>query len=381
MPWRRRRRRLLTVLAVVVAFAVLLQHMLPRERTIPVETAAVTVGPVEEVVTNSEAGTVKARNRAMLGVERAGRVAAIPYREGARAKTGDVLLSLDAGTETSRLEAARRDLESLLAASEAARAASALAAQTFTRVESLARQGLSSPEQLDEARSKRDATAADVRAAHARVQSAAVAVRLAEDEISHLQIHAPFDGVVSKRNVEVGESVLPGQPLLELVGDRDLYVSAPIDERDAGRLRAGLPSRVTVDAYPGVVWKGTLARVAPVVEELKQQSRTLDVEVALPNDPATPPVRPGMTADVEVILAEHPATLRVPTLAIVEGKRVYVVEKGRVRSRDVETGVRNWEWTEVRSGVRAGERIVTSLDRAGLKPGARVAAAPPGKKP
>ena len=377
----RRRGRLLTILVILVAVAVLIQRTLLHERAIPVETADVTVGPVEEVVTNSEAGTVKARHRATLGVERAGRVAAIPYREGARAESAAVLLSLDAATEANRLEAARRDLDSQLAASQASRAASALAAQTCARVEALAKQGLSSREQLDEARSKRDATAAEERAATARVQSAAIAVRLAQDEIGHLQIRAPFAGVVSKRNVEIGESVLPGQPLLELVGDRDLYVSAPIDERDAGRLHQGLPSRVTVDAYPGVIWKGTLARVAPVVEELKQQSRTLDVEVALPNDPATPPVRPGMTADVEVILAEHPATLRVPTLAIVEGKRVYVVEKGRAQSREVGTGVRNWEWTEVRSGVRAGERIVTSLDRAGLKPGVRVAAAPAGKKP
>lgn len=366
------RPRTLLILAGVAGLAILAQRTLFRERPIPVDVTTVSVGPVEEVVTNSEAGTVKARSRAVLSVERAGRVASIPYREGMRARVGSVLLALDPATERSRVEAARRDYEAARAAHEAARAASVLAAQTHDRVASLERQGLAAKEQLDQARSRRDAAAADVRAAAARVKSAAAAVAVARDEIAHIQIRAPFEGVVSKRHVEVGESVIPGQPLLELVGDRHLYVSAPIDERDAGRLREGLPARMTVDAYPGVAWAGTVTRVAPVVEELRQQSRTLEVEAALPEDPGKPPVRPGMTADIEVILARRDRVTRVPTLTIVEGKRLYVVEKGRAERREVKTGVKNWEWTEVLSGVRSGEKIVTSLDRAGLKSGVRV---------
>jgi HlyD family secretion protein len=375
------RRRTLVVLAVVVALALLAQRFLFRERPIAVESTVVSVGPVEEVVTNSEAGTAKARSRAVLSVERAGRIASILYREGARAHAGVVLLTLDAATEANRLEAARRDFESARAAREAAHAATVLAGQSFDRVVALERQGLAPKEQLDQARSRRDAAMAEERAAAARVKSAAAAVAIARDEISHIQVRAPFDGVVAKRSVEVGESVLPGQALLELVGDRQLFVSAPIDERDAGRLNEGLPARVTVDAYPGVVWSGVVTRVAPIVEELKQQSRTLEVEVALPDDPAKPRVRPGMTADVEVILARRDGVVRVPTLAIVEGKRVYVVVKGRAERREITTGVRNWEWTEARSGVRAGERIVTSLDRAGLKSGVRVETASTGTKP
>jgi HlyD family secretion protein len=59
----------------------------------------------------------------------------------------------------------------------------------------------------------------------------------------------------------------------------------------------------------------------------------------------------------------------------VEGKRVLVLENGRAVSRDVETGLRNWEWAEIRSGLRAGERVITSLDRPGLKPGVAIRAA------
>jgi len=81
-----------------------------------------------------------------------------------------------------------------------------------------------------------------------------------------------------------------------------------------------------------------------------------------------------MTADVEIVMARRDGVIRVPTVAVLEGKRVYAVEKGRLVSRSIETGVRSWEWTEVRSGLRAGDRVITSVDRAGLRDGARVAA-------
>lgn len=373
----RPRVRTAAVILAVIALVVLARVFLFRGKAVEVEIATVSSGPVEEVVANSEAGTVKARNRAVLSVERAGRVASIPRREGSRAKAGDLLLRLDAATEANRLDAANRDLESQRAALDAARAGLILARQTFDRTEALDKKGMASHEQLDQARSRLDAAAAEVRVADARVKSARASVALATDEISHIEIRAPFDGVVAKRLAEVGESVLPGQPLLELVGDLQLYVSAPIDERDAGRLHEGLAARITVDAYPGTVWAGVVTRVAPVVEEQKQQSRTLEVEVGLPEDPKKPRVRPGMTADVEISLTRLESVLRVPTPAIVEGRRVYVIERGRAQRREITTGVRNWEWTEVRSGLAAGERIVTSLDRAGLEPGARVTTSPP----
>jgi HlyD family secretion protein len=165
----RLRPRTLLIVGALIALAVLAQRALFQERAIPVETAAVSIGPVEEVVTNSEAGTAKAKDRAVLSVERAGRVASIPYREGTRARAGAVLLTLDTATETNRLEAARRDFESARAAREAAHAATVLAAQSYDRVSALERQGLTAKEQLDQARSRRDAAVAEERAAAARV--------------------------------------------------------------------------------------------------------------------------------------------------------------------------------------------------------------------
>jgi len=365
--------------AVIAIAAILLvivaQRTVLRGKPIPVEVATVSVGPVEDVVVNSEAGTVLARSRAKLGVESAGRGGVIFRREGDSAKAGEVLLRLDDRTELTRLLAARRNAEVARATADEANANAQLAKQNQARIASLKAQGLATPEQLDEANARLEAAAAEARACEGRQKSAAAAVLLAEDDMGHIEIRAPFDGVVANRFIEVGEQVIPGQPLMELVSRSRLYVSAPIDERDAGRLKAGLPVRITLDTYPGVAWQSRLTRVSPVVEVAKEQNRTQQVESDFPYDPSKPEPSPGMTADVEIVLGRRDSVLRVPTFSVIEGKRVLALDGDRAVSRNVETGIRSWEWTEIRSGLREGDRVITSLDRPGLKDGARIAEA------
>ena len=82
---------------------------------------------------------------------------------------------------------------------------------------------------------------------------------------------------------------------------------------------------------------------------------------------------PGYSADVEVILQERADTVRVPTRALIDGKRVYVYDPaaGRVHARDVQTGLRNWEYVEVTNGLSEGDLVVTTVDREGVVDGAR----------
>jgi HlyD family secretion protein len=168
--------------------------------------------------------------------------------------------------------------------------------------------------------------------------------------------------------------VIPGQPVLEVVGLDRLYVSAPLDEIDIGRVREGLPARVTLDPYRGRVWQGLVNRVSPVVNDVKEQNRTLDVEVEMRPDPNAPQPKPGTSADVEIILAKRDGVLRVPTNAVIESKRVLVIENGIAVRKDVKTGLKNWDWTEVVGGLNEGAAVITSLEKQGVKAGARVVA-------
>jgi HlyD family secretion protein len=362
------------IAASLVLLVVVLRATAFRPRPIEVEVATVGRGTVEDAVTNSQAGTVKARLRARVGAERAGRVAAIPHREGSRVRSGEALLLLDASTAGTQLEVAKRDLESAHAAAEAARAAATLARQQHERTASLFQSGVLSRADMDQSKSRLESADAELSGAQARQKGASSAVRLAQNELDHLRVLAPFDGIVSQRLVEVGESVIPGQPVLEVVGLDRLYVSAPLDEIDIGRVREGLPARVTLDPYRGRVWQGLVNRVSPVVNDVKEQNRTLDVEVEMRPDPNAPQPKPGTSADVEIILAKRDGVLRVPTNAVIESKRVLVIENGIAVRKDVKTGLKNWDWTEVVGGLSEGAAVITSLEKQGVKAGARVVA-------
>jgi HlyD family secretion protein len=369
------------IVAGVVALLVVLRVTLFRPHPLAVEVATAERGLVEDAVTNSQAGTVKSRLRARVGAERAGRVSAIPHREGSAVRRGVTMLELDPTSARMQLDLAERDRDAIRAARESARATATLARQDHERTRQLLARQLVSQELMDQTTSRLDGAEAELHAAEARFERANAAVRLARDELDLLRVVAPFDGVVTQRFVEVGESVVPGEAVLELMSPDSLYVSAPIDEIDIGRLRQGLPARVTLDPHPGFTWRGTLTRVSPFVNDVKEQNRTLEVEVDLVREPGLPRPKPGTSADVFIVLDRRERALRVPTFAIAEGRRVLIVRGGRAVAREVRTGLKNWEWTEITSGLEEGDAVITNLDKQGLKPGVAVSLPPRARGP
>jgi len=368
-----------TLLAAgVVAVFLLLRATLFRQKPIEVESATAERGVVEDVVTNSQAGTVRARRRSRLGAERAGRVIEIPFRESARVRRGAVVVQLDASTARTALELARRSREVQHASATSARASFDLARLEHERAQTLRAQDLISQGEMDQVQARFEETRAALAAAEAAVARADASVELAEDDLAHLRVTAPYDGVIAQRLVEVGESVVPGQPVIEIVAPDSLYVSARIDEVDIGRMRDGLPARVTLDPYRDLTWSGRVSRVFPVVDDRLEQNRTLTVEVDIDPDPQKPLPLPGTSADVVIVLDERRDVLRVPAFAVIEGRRVLVIADGKAVAREVTTGLRNWEWTEISGGLEAGEQVVTSLDKQGVRAGAAVKPTPRG---
>jgi HlyD family secretion protein len=203
-------------------------------------------------------------------------------------------------------------------------------------------------------------------------------------------LRAPFDGTVAKIVGEVGEYSTPSPPgvptppAIDLIDDRCLYVKAPMDEVDAPRLQPGQPVRITIDALPGRTFPGRVRRVAPIVSALEKQARTVDIDVDFDDLAAAGPLRVGYSADVEVVLDVHRDVLRVPAAAVGEGGRVLVIgAEGVLVERRVRTGLSNWEHAEVLDGLEAGEQVVSSLEREGVRPGvlARVEPAASGARP
>lgn len=370
--------RILVIAVVIVAIVSVLRFVAFRSEEIPVTVFRVARGTVEQTVTNSKAGTVATRRRAKLSPEISGRVAALPVDEGDRVSAGQVILRLADADYRARVALAERALDSARATRREACVRAEQAERDYRRYLRLAEDEIVSQELIDQQRSTRDVTAAACDAAEAGALEAEAAVELARVELSRTVLRAPFDGVVSEIATEIGEWISPSLPavpvpaVLELIQDTAIYVSAPLDEVDLAKVRVDQRVRVTLDAYPERSPEGRVARVAPYVQDAEEHSRTFEIEVELDNRDFARTLLPGTSADVEVILDSKSDVLRIPSYALIEGERVFVVEEGTIVAREVTTGIKNWDFTEVTAGLEAGEPVVVSVDRVEVEQGARV---------
>ncbi|MBI5898101.1 MAG: efflux RND transporter periplasmic adaptor subunit [Rhodocyclales bacterium] len=374
-------RRVLPAL-VVVGVGAGLFFWKTQAKPVAVVLKSVDRGKVEATVVNTRAGTVEACQRTKLSTIMGGRIEYLGVKEGDKVRKGQLLLKLwnddqkaqQALAEAQRAMAAQRVREVCTTAASATREAE--------RQASLKNKGFVSDAREDAAKSEADARTAACETAKADVAQAAARVSVTKVEQGRMVLYAPFDGTVAKIVGELGEYSTPSPPgvptppAIDLIDETCLYVKAPMDEVDAPKIQAGLPVRVSLDALPKQPLPGKVKRVAPYVLAVEKQARTVDVEVDIER-PANVNLLVGYSADVEIVLSARENVLRVPTAALIEGSRVMMLnaDSGRLEERKVKAGLANWEYTEVIEGLAEGERIVTSLEREGVKVGARATAA------
>jgi HlyD family secretion protein len=350
---------------------------LRRPRPVAVTVAEAAPGNVLATVANTRAGTVDACNRARMSPPIGGQIARLPVREGQAVRQGDVLLELWNEDLRAQLSQAERDAVAVRSRTREACITADVTARNAARIRQLRATNLVSEGEADRTTGEAESQAAGCAAARDQERVSAARIDVARAGLERTILRAPFAGVVAEINGEVGEFVTPSPvgvatpPTVDLVDGSCLYISAPIDEVDAPAVRAGQRAEITLDAFPGRRFPGVVRRVAPYVLDVEKQARTVEVEAEI-EDPQKYNLLPGYSADVEVILENRTGVLRIPTQAVLDGNRVFVFDAGtgRLATRAVERGVANWEYTEVRSGLTAGELVVTSVDRAGVADGA-----------
>lgn len=375
-PWLRRS----LIAIVLIAAAVAAVMWLGRAKPVAVVVAEVGRGKVESSIANTRAGTVEACQRTRLSTIAGGRIELLAVKEGDRVTKGQLLMKLwnddqqgqqavaAAQVETSR----KREAEACTAASAALREAD--------RQSSLRKQEFVSIAREDAARSEASVRAAGCDTARADVAQSLARLALTRIEQRRMVLVAPFTGTIARIVGEVGEYSTPSPPgvptppAIDLIDDSCLYVKAPLDEVDAPRLKEGMPVRITIDALPGRSFAGRIQRIAPFVSALEKQARTVDIEATFDDPAQAGRLLVGYSADTEVILEVRDSVLRVPTAALLEGSRVLLLEGETLVERKLKTGLSNWQFTEVVDGLSGGERIVTSLEREGVKAGVRAVA-------
>jgi HlyD family secretion protein len=343
-----------------------------------VELATIARGPVEATVVNTRAGTVTACRRAKLAPGAGGQIVKLWVKEGNRVKAGQPLLELWNRDLSAQRELATRQQTTSEERRREACITAANARRNAERTEQLVARGFVSPQNSEDARAEARARQANCDALAADVKRAQAQIRVTLAGLERTTLTAPFAGIVAQVTGEVGEYTtpsppgIPTPPAVDLIDDSCLYVSAPMDEVDAPRLKAGQPARITLDALPGKTFSGHIRRIAPYVTELEKQARTVDVEV----DFDTPPQQillMGYSADVEAIIERRANVLRVPTQAIQQDGTVLVLGKDdKLETRKLKTGLANWAFTEIVGGLNAGDRVLLSFDQEDVKAGVKV---------
>jgi RND family efflux transporter MFP subunit len=288
-------------------------------------TAVLVVAPTRATAVDAIYATGSVEPTVMLPIAPrvAGTLAALAADEGSRVRKGEVLARLEDTDLTSTVD-------ELTARARYAR-------EQFERTEDLVRQGFVSPTELDRTRSEMDAADATLR--RARSQREFTALR------------APADGMIIRRDGEIGQYLAAGQALFTMSCCAPLRVSVDVDEEDIVRVHVGQKVVLRADALPGRVLDGTVAQVTPKGDPV---ARSYRVRIRLAD--ATQ-LQVGMTVDANLVVAERPQALLVPSAAV-QGGAVWVVCDGRLHRQPVRTGVLGTERTEIREGLEPDAHVV-----------------------
>ena len=373
------RHRLLAYVAAAAVVLLFLGWRLGQPKPVEVRVGIVAAGSVQSTVANTKAGTIEACRRAGISPRLGGQIDRMPVKEGDVVEQGQILMEFWNVDLQAQAQLAASEVRSAEARWQQACIVGERAGREAERIRQLRDSNLASEEAVDSAESDALAKRAACSAALSTVDVSRSQLDVAQAALDQTRLRAPFSGVVAEVNGEVGEFVtpspvgIPTPPAVDLMDMSCLYVSAPIDEVDAPDIEVGMAARISLDAFPDQIFPGRVRRVAPYVLDLEKQARTVDVEVEFVESEDGSRMLPGYSADIEVILDERSDVPRIPTEAIREGNRVFVVnESDVVEDRLIEPGLRNWVWTEVREGLEPGATLILNVDRDGVEEGATV---------
>jgi RND family efflux transporter MFP subunit len=225
------------------------------------------------------------------------------------------------------------------------------AQQDFDRKNALGQKGYATKDSVDQSRAALDAANA--------------AVAKAQAEIGFLKLTAPADGIIIKRDGEIGQLIPANQPVFWLSCCAPLRVAAEVDEEDIAQVKPGQDVLIRADAFPGKTFNGTVKEITPKGDPV---ARSYRVRISFAGDV---PLRIGMTAETNIIVREVKDALLLPNSAITQDNKIWVVKNGALTQQPVTVGAKGESETEIRSGVTEGDEVVLNPG-ADIKAGQRV---------
>ncbi|GMV48868.1 MAG: Macrolide export protein MacA [Nitrospirae bacterium] len=295
-----------------------------------------------------------------------GYIAKIHVDKGDFVKANQLLVEIDHTDYIHAVNQAKANLASAKAKVVQQEAAVRNAALTFDRMQALIKDQFVSQQDLDNAQVNRDAAVAMQDSLRAQVQQMEVALAQADTNLAYSYIRAPFAGYIAERNLDPG-SYVSGTTASTSTMSRGILSIHDVDtvrtlievvEKDVPLVKVGQRAEVRAEAYPHETFEG---RVTRVVQALNRATRTMTVEVDLPNRDHR--LKGGMFARVEVLVGTHAGAVQIPLDAVSrleDFQYVYVVKEGKAHQVPVELGVRVENRVEVLKGLQGDEPVIVS---------------------
>ncbi len=388
-PRRKRKVAIISILALLIAVSVVFGAMKAnakdkKEPELPVKVGKVEIADVQVKVT--EVGTVEPEVKVDVKSAISGKIIEIAHREGDVVRRGDVLARVEPDLMQAQSLA---DTKNGLASAEIRYSE---ARKNFEDDNKLFLQGLLAPKQKRDAETEYLSARQDydkAREKYALVEKSGIPIAQSAQNFRGSNVVAPMNGVVLTKNVEIGESITSGVSsfnagtvLFSVADVSSMIVKAGVNEVDIGKIKVGMPVKVSLDAYSKVKFHGKIERIAPAVR-LDDKVRVFDVEIRL--DTQGRELRSGMTANIEVAGEKKDKVLTAPVESVFqrdEGEIVYIkkpfnpnapkkkAEKSKDGKKDdkdawmefferrtVVTGLADNSRVEILTGLKAGDEV------------------------
>jgi RND family efflux transporter MFP subunit len=307
-------------------------------------------------------GSLSSKFGADVKSEYTGIVTEVSVTEWVKVKKGDPLVRLD----TREIDVFRQKAKAAVEVAKAnllqAEVATNRVDREYERASKLKEFGLITQQNLDDARTEQQAAYARIAAAKAQLKVAEEDVRQAQTRLSKAVIHSPIDGVVSLRNVNVGDFVgeMGAKPMFRIVDNRVLELTVTVPSAEMASVRVGQPLTFSTTAIPGKSFKGKVMFINPVVNEADRS-----VKVVAEVDNTDGQLKGGLFVQGRILVGQRTGVIKVPRMALltwdVAGNKadLLVVDAGIAHRKTISTGNSSGDMVEVASGLTAGTLVIT----------------------
>lgn len=397
---------ILVAVAVVIVILVLINMRARRGSAMTVQTEKVALRDLAMII--SASGNIQPKRQVDVSANAMGRITNIAVKEGDHVHKGQFLLQLDPVPLESTVNQLKASIEAAKANERQTYVQLQKAKNDLERTRKLSKQGYLTHQEVETAETNYEVAIASHEAALHQIAQYEANLKSAEHNLKEVTITSSMDGVVTRLNVEEGESAImgttniPGTVLLTVADLSTIEAEVEVDETEVVHIDLGDSARVALDAFPDTSYAGVVTEVgnSPILSTSSSGLQGVDFKVVITLTDEIDIVRPGLSADAEITVATRDSVPCIPiqsltvrrereledfssadSIGSAEGQEdiegVFVVEEERARFRTVTVGISSQKYFEVVSGLAEGEEIVSGNFKAlrELRDGQRVTVA------